>query len=43
MSSPTGSSVNDGIAPELCSLQYATVDNAVEIVKMLGKDAQLGN
>ena len=33
--------MNDGIAPELCSLQYATVDNAVEIIKTLGRDAQL--
>ena len=41
LSSLSGFSVNDGIAPELCSLQYATVDKAIEIVKILGRDAQL--
>ena len=38
LSSPNGASVNDGI---LCSLQYATVDNAVEIIRSLGKGTQL--
>ena len=29
LSSLIGNSVNDGIPPELCSLQYAKVDNAI--------------
>lgn len=41
LSSPRGNSVNDGIRPELCSLQYATVDKAVEIIQQLGRDTQL--
>ena len=41
LSSPTGASVNDGIPADLCSLQYATVDNAVEIIRRLGRDTQL--
>lgn len=41
LSCPTGHSVSDGIASELCSLQYSTVDKAVEIVKILGTDVQL--
>ena len=32
LSHPAGSSVNDGIEPELCSLKYTTVDEAVEMV-----------
>lgn len=36
LSSPQGASVNDGIDPELCSLQYANVDDAVALVKSLG-------
>lgn len=28
LSSPRGSSTNDGISPSLCSLRYASVDNA---------------
>ena len=41
LSHPTGHSVNDGIPPRLCSLQYASVDTAVKIVKQLGRGAQL--
>ena len=29
LSSPEGSSVNNGIAPELCSMRYASIDEAV--------------
>ena len=41
LSSPSGHSVNDGIPRDLCSLHYATVDDAVGIVQNLGRDAQL--
>ena len=36
LSSPRGSSTNDGIPSDLCSLQYATVDDAVHIIQQLG-------
>ena len=36
LSSPQGTSVNDGISHDLCSLQYARIDDAVALVKMLG-------
>ena len=39
LSSPRGSSVNDGVDPSRCSLRYASVDQAVEIVKSLGPGA----
>ena len=41
LSHPRGFSVNDGIPPSLCSLRYSSVDDAVEIVKHLGRDTQL--
>ena len=41
LSSPAGHSVNDGIDPILCSLRYASVDEAVAEVKKLGRDTQL--
>ena len=41
LSHPRGFSVNDGIPPNLCSLRYSSVDDAVEIVKHLGRDTQL--
>lgn len=41
LSHPTGSSVNDGILPRLCSLQYASVDMAVKMVRQLGIGTQL--
>lgn len=41
LSSPYGGSVNDGISPGLCSLQYAKVDNAVAIILQLGRGTQL--
>ena len=37
LSSPRGSSVNDGISPSLCSLQYATVAQAADMVRALGR------
>ena len=36
LSSPTDSSMNDGIPSELCSLSYITTDDAVEKVMELG-------
>lgn len=41
LSSPEGSSVNDGIAPHLCSVTYASVDDAVRSVCRLGRGALL--
>ena len=41
LSSPIGASVNNGISPDLCSLHYATVDDAVSIIQQLGKGTQL--
>ena len=41
LSHPIGASVNDGISPDLCSLRYASVDEAVNVIRRLGRDAQL--
>ena len=41
LSSPHNTSVNDGVAQELCSMRYATVDNAIEKVIRLGADSLL--
>ena len=41
LSSPRDLSVNDGISPALCSAQYASVDNAVDIIKQLGHGTEL--
>ena len=41
LSCPSGSSVNDGIDPVLASIRYASVDNAVEIIRSLGPGALL--
>ena len=41
LSFPHGSSVNDSIPPELCSLAYASVDDAVEHILHLGRSAQM--
>jgi hypothetical protein len=38
---PAGASVNDGISSDLCSLRYATVDNAVSMIQELGRGARL--
>ena len=37
---PKGSSVNDGTSQELCSLSYASVDDAVSTILHLGKETQ---
>ena len=41
LSSPRGHSVNDGISSAICSLQYATVDDAVGIIRRLGRGTEL--
>ena len=41
LSSPEGYSVNDGICPDLTSVVYASVDNAVEIIRRLGPGTEL--
>ena len=41
LSAPRGHSVNDGISPALCSLTYASVDDAVSIITQLGQGTNL--
>ena len=41
MSHPTSHSVNDGISAKLCTLQYASVDMAIDMVRRLGRGTQL--
>ena len=41
LSSPQGSSVNDGIDEQLCRVQYATFDYAVQLVQGVGQGAML--
>ena len=41
LSSPTGNSVNDGIAPDLCSLSYISVDDISGVIASVGKGALL--
>ena len=41
LSSPVQFSVNDGIPRDLCSLEYASVDQAVSMVASLGVGAQM--
>ena len=41
LSSPEGASVNDGIAPELCSLSYISVDLVADRVVALGRGSFL--
>ena len=41
LSFPKGESVNDGIWSEVCSVSYATVDDAVRCIKTLGRGALL--
>ena len=41
LSHPPGASVKDGIEPELCSLSYASVDDAVAIITRLGRGTKL--
>ena len=41
LSSPRGSSVNDSIDPSLCSLKYAAIDQAIRLIRLVGKGAVL--
>ena len=41
LSSPKGLSVNDGIAPPLCTLRYVTVDEIAAVAATLGRGAKL--
>ena len=41
LSHPEGTSINDGIPSERCSLKYPTVDDAIRIIKHLGRGTQL--
>jgi len=41
LSHPRGSSFNDGVEPELCSMNYTSVDAAVKKVMARGKGAML--
>ena len=36
LSHPQGGSINDGIDPSVCSLKYASVDEAVEVIRRWG-------
>ena len=41
LSSPEGSSVNDGIDPERCSLSYMKVDDAARAIERMGRGAKM--
>ena len=41
LSSPEGYSVNSGIEPELCSLQYLRMDDVVRRIASLGRETRL--
>ena len=41
LSAPRGCSVNSGISESLCSLSYASLDNAVGLIQRLGPGTQL--
>ncbi|OCT94608.1 hypothetical protein XELAEV_18012290mg [Xenopus laevis] len=41
LSFPNGLSVNDSISPELCSVEYASFDKAVNLLRLCGVGAQL--
>ena len=41
LSSPRGRSLNDLISPDLCSLSYPSVDNAVDFIVSFGRYTQL--
>jgi len=43
LSHPRGNSVNDGIKPKLCSLQYSSVDEAVRRLLPLGQNSVMMN
>ena len=41
LSYPAGSSVNDGISSQLCSLTYVTIDDAILNILKSGKNTML--
>ena len=41
LSSPARCSVNDGISKDLCSLHYASLDEALDLIRALGPGTQL--
>ena len=41
LSHPVAASVNEGIEPELCSLKYTSVDEAVKLILQQGQAAEL--
>ena len=41
LSAPEGRSVNDGVSTDLCSLSYATVYKAVELVRKNGNSCMM--
>lgn len=42
LSAPRGNSINEFIDPEICSVNYSSFDQAVNMVQNLGPNAQLG-
>ena len=43
LSSPQGASINDAIDSSLCSLRYASIEDAVQLVRQLGPETLLAN
>lgn len=41
LSYPEGSSINDFIPDDLCSVFYTTVDDAISIIKTMGRECLL--
>ena len=41
LSNPEGTSINDGISKDLCTVQYQTIDDAIKLVKHYGKGSLL--
>ena len=41
LSNPEGTSINDGISKDLCTVQYQTIDDAIKLVKHYGKSSLL--
>ncbi|KAK6169930.1 hypothetical protein SNE40_018448 [Patella caerulea] len=41
LSYPEGESVNDSIGNDFCTVQYSTIQNAIQVIKQLGRHSQL--
>jgi hypothetical protein len=41
LSYPDGTSINDGISKDLCTVQYQTIDDVIKLVKHYGKSSLL--